>query len=116
MTQRHFSKIMTVCGQIPPARLGYTLSHEHLLCYLWPFLRRYDAILDDEKLAAKELSEFRKSGGRTIIDCTSGGLGRKPEALRRISKATGIHVIMGAAWYREEVYPSLVKELNTNSL
>src|SRR5438094_9077312 len=50
------------------------------------------------------------------MDCTSGGLGRNPGALRRISKATGVHVVMGAAWYREEVYPPLVRELDTNSL
>src|SRR6185295_8396832 len=114
MMQPHSNQIMTVCGPIAASELGYTLSHEHLLCDLCPFLRSYDAILDDEKLAAEELNDFQKAGGRTIVDCTSGGLGRKPEALRRISKATGINVIMGAAWYREEVYPTLVRELDTN--
>src|SRR5262245_43937677 len=114
MMQRHSAEIMTVCGPLGVAELGYTLSHEHLLCDLWPFLRSYDAILDDEELAAEELGEFRKAGGCTVVDCTSGGLGRKPEALRRISKATGVNVVMGAAWYREEVYPPLVQELDTN--
>lgn len=108
--------IMTVCGPIAAGEAGYTLSHEHLLCDLWPFLRSYDGILDDEKLAAAELSDYRQVGGRTIIDVTSGGLGRNPSALRRISKTTGIHVVMGAAWYREVVYPPLVHELDTNSL
>jgi len=107
---------MTVCGPIAAVEAGYTLSHEHLLCDLWPFLRSYDGILDDEKLAADEISDYRRAGGRTIIDVTSGGLGRNPGALRRISKATGVHVVMGAAWYREEVYPPLVRELDTNSL
>ena len=116
MIRHPSTEIMTVCGPIAASELGYTLSHEHLLCDLWPFLRSYDAILDDEKLAAEELSDFRTAGGRTIVDCTSGGLGRKPEALRRISKATGVNVVMGAAWYREEVYPPLVRELDTNSL
>jgi len=116
MTQRGATGIMTVCGPIAPAEAGYTLSHEHLLCDLWPFLRSYDAILDDEKLAVKELTDYQQAGGRTIVDCTSGGLGRNPNALRRISKATGVHIVMGAAWYREEVYPPLVRELDTNSL
>jgi len=116
MKQRDTTEIMTVCGPISAAEAGYTLSHEHLLCDLWPFLRSYDAILDDEKLAVQELSDYQQAGGRTIIDCTSGGLGRKPMALRRISSATRVHVVMGAAWYREEVYPPLVRELDTNSL
>jgi len=107
---------MTVRGPLAAAEAGYTLSHEHLLCDLWPFLRSYDAILDDEKRAAIELSEYRQAGGCTIIDATSGGLGRNPSALRRISQATGVHVVMGAAWYREEVYPPLVYELDTNAL
>ena len=116
MTQSEAKPIMTVCGPIAPKDAGYTLSHEHLLCDLWSFLRSYDAVLDDEKLAAEELGDFRDAGGRTIVDCTSGGLGRKPLALRRISQATGVNVVMGAAWYREEVYPPLVRELDTNSL
>src|SRR5262245_59943538 len=114
--QRVPMTIMTVRGPIAAAETGYTQSHAHLLCDLWPFLRSYDAILDDEKLAATELNEYRDAGGRTIIDVTSGGLGRKPEALRRISEATGVHVVMGAGWYREEVSPSLVHELDTNAL
>lgn len=116
MTQRAPTSIMTVCGPIAANDVGYTLSHEHLLCDLWSFIRSYDAILDDEKLAAEELKDYLKAGGRTVIDVTSGGLGRNPAALRRIAKATGAHIIMGAAWYREEVYPSLVQELDTNAL
>ncbi len=107
---------MTVCGPIAADEAGYTLSHEHLLCDLWSFLRSYDAILDDEKLAAEELADYRKAGGCTLVDCTSGGLGRNPGAMRRISKAAGVHVVMGAAWYREEVYPQFVRELDSNSL
>ncbi len=108
--------IVTVRGPIDRDDLGYTLSHEHLLCDLWPLVRSYDGILDDESLAAKELSRFREAGGCTIIDVTSGGLGRNPSALRRISEAAGVHVIMGAAWYREGVYPGFIYELDTNAL
>lgn len=108
--------ITTVRGEIRAADLGYTLSHEHVLCDLWPILRSYNGILDDEALAARELNAYHDAGGRSIIDATSGGLGRNPLALRRIAEATGVHIIMGAAWYREDVYPSFVRELDTNAL
>jgi phosphotriesterase-related protein len=36
--------------------------------------------------------------------------------LRRIAEATGVHIIMGAGWYREDVYPPFVRELGTNGL
>lgn len=108
--------IMTVRGPISVSEAGVILSHEHLLCDLWPFVRNYDGILDDEVLAAEELQAYRKAGGGTIVDATSGGLGRNPEALRRISERSGVHVVMGAAWYREGVYPSFIYEWDTNRL
>lgn len=108
--------IITVRGPIQAAQAGYTLSHEHILCDLWKLVRNYDAILDDEALAARELARYRAAGGTTLVDATSCGLGRNPQALRRISEAAGIHIVMGAGWYREPVYPPLVYERDTNSL
>jgi predicted metal-dependent phosphotriesterase family hydrolase len=108
--------IVTVDGLVERDALGYTLSHEHLLCDLWPIVHSYDGILDDELLAASELAAFREAGGGTVMDVTSGGLGRNPLALRRISQAAGVHVVMGAGWYREDVYPRFVWELDTNAL
>ncbi|MEW5977686.1 MAG: hypothetical protein AB1898_17975 [Acidobacteriota bacterium] len=108
--------IMTVNGPIAPEEAGFVLSHEHLLCDLWPIVRSYDGILHDENLAATELSRYREAGGRTVVEVSSIGLGRNPQGLRRISKATGVHVVMGSAWYREEVYPACVYELDTNAL
>ena len=108
--------IITVCGPIAPEQAGCTLSHEHLLCDLWKITKSYDGILDDEVLAAEEVLHFKDAGGSTIVDVTSGGLGRNPRALRRISEASGVHIVAGAAWYREVVYPSFVVEKDTNSL
>ncbi len=108
--------IVTVKGPIPVSQAGYTLSHEHLLCDLWALARSYDSILDDESLAIRELAEYREGGGRTLIDATSCGLGRNPSALRRISEAAGIQIVMGAGWYRECFYPAIVFEEDTNAL
>ena len=108
--------IVTVTGPIPASQAGCTLSHEHLLCDLWAFSRSYDGILDDESLAVRELVQYRDSGGLSLVDATSGGLGRNPRALRRISKAAGVKVIMGSGWYRECVYPAVVHERDANAL
>ena len=108
--------IVTVKGPIPASQAGYTLSHEHLLCDLWDLARSYDSILDDESLAIRELAEYRDAGGHTLIDATSCGLGRNPGALRRISEATGVQIVMGAGWYRECFYPAIVFEEDTNAL
>lgn len=108
--------IHTVTGPIPASQAGCTLSHEHVLCDLWAFTKTYDGILDDETLAISELAQYRDAGGSSLVDATSGGLGRNPLALRRISEATGIRIVMGAGWYRECVYPAVVWERDANAL
>jgi predicted metal-dependent phosphotriesterase family hydrolase len=109
-------RIMTVRGPIAPEEAGFTLSHEHLLCDLWPIIRSYDGILDDENLAIAEVMKYRQQGGKTLVEVSSIGLGRNPQGLHRISEKTGIHIVMGSGWYREEVYPSYVYQLSTNEL
>ena len=108
--------IVTVNGPIPASQAGCTLSHEHLLCDLWAFTKSYDGILDDECLAMNELAHYRNAGGSSLVDATSGGLGRNPLALRRISESTGVRIVMGSGWYRESVYPAAVHERDANQL
>ena len=108
--------IMTVKGPILPADAGFVLSHEHLLCDLWSIVKSYDGILHDERLASAELARFKEAGGQTLVEVSSIGLGRNPEGLRRISDETGVHVVMGSAWYREEGYPQYIYQLSVNEL
>ena len=110
------AEIITVSGPVDPQQAGVTLSHEHLLCDLWPLFPSYNNILDDEALAIRELKCYQEAGGQTLVDCTSIGLGRDAPALRRISQATGVNIVMGTGWYREEVYPKTIYENSTNEL
>jgi phosphotriesterase-related protein len=77
----------------------------------------------DESVAAEEAMKFRLSGGGTICDVTPKMLGRDPGALYRISVITGLHIVMGCAFYvagswseaekamsAEEIRDSLVAE------
>lgn len=100
--------VMTVRGPVDPAQLGVTLSHDHVLMDAWEMLHTYSVILDDEAVAAEELLRFKEAGGSAICDPTPVDLGRDPEALRRISQATGMHVVMGSGWYRQATYPSYI--------
>lgn len=93
------SDLMTVRGPVPAADIGTTLMHEHLFINL---LREYrgNGLLNDEALAIEECRGFAEAGGRTIVDCTNGSMGRDPEALRRVSEATGLNIVMGSGHYR----------------
>jgi phosphotriesterase-related protein len=98
---------MTVSGPIPPERLGFTLPHEHTGIALWHIKDRWDywELTPDELLIADELRDFRRRGGATLVDLTLRGVGRDPERLRRLASSTGVHIVMGAGWYREAYFP-----------
>ncbi len=59
----------------------------------------------DESTMIAEVMEFKKYGGSTIVDVTNIGLGRDPLALRRVSNATGLNIIMGSGWYHKAYHP-----------
>jgi phosphotriesterase-related protein len=103
-------RVMTVRGPVAPEELGITLSHDHILVDGWGIRELYEAILDDEELAVEEVARYKAAGGGTICDPTNIGLARDPAALKRISERTGVHIVMGAGWYRERVYPDYVLE------
>jgi phosphotriesterase-related protein len=122
-------KVNTVLGPVDSRDLGVILPHEHLLVDMSVYFSepktnsdkliayaplsienlrwvkyhlRYhldNARLWDEKQAIEELTRFKLAGGGTLVDQTSVGLGRDPNAIARISRATGIHVVMGAGHY-----------------
>lgn len=115
--------VETVNGLVSATMLGRTLPHEHLLINLLRE-RRSDGLINDELLVTEELSVYRAQGGVSLVDLSSGsltqGTGARPglpsphrdpsnvEALSRISRASGINVVMGTGHYRDpyldEVY------------
>ena len=88
--------VMTVNGLIPADSMGITLPHEHLLIvHKWN-----ERDLTSEEDAISELNLFAAAGGRTLTEVTNIGIARNPEGLKRISAATGINVIMGSGYYK----------------
>ena len=68
----------------------------------------------DESLS--EIMAFKNVGGGTIVDVTNFGLTRDPEALLRISKASGLHVVMGAGWYQKALHPPDMSDRTVDEL
>lgn len=128
-------KAMTVLGPVDPSTLGPMQTHEHLLINMEPYFKMPEeaglrALVDapvtmdklgkiasdwmhnresllqiEERLAIEEVMEFKLAGGGTLVDATSIGIGRDPLALARISRATGLNVIMGGSYYVPLSYP-----------
>ena len=130
----------SVLGPVNPEDLGSTMTHEHLLIDFSPMFEmpseasqkfktmqpitmetlgwiRYNWLsnkdnleLLDETTAIQEARLYQMAGGGTIVDATTIGIGRDPLALARISRATGINVVMGAGFYVDKVHPQDMSE------
>jgi phosphotriesterase-related protein len=102
---------MTVLGPVPASDLGTTAIHEHLFIDTSSYwIRQFgrpkpEAVLDDEALAVAELTHFTAAGGRTLVDITPIGIGRNPEACRRVAQATGLNIVVAAGYYTHFFHP-----------
>jgi phosphotriesterase-related protein len=94
--------VQTATGAIPAAQLGLTLMHEHVLV---DFIgadqvspQRYDA---NHAFATvlPHLLRARKDGCRTLVECTPAFLGRDVALLRRLSEASGLHILTNTGLY-----------------
>jgi phosphotriesterase-related protein len=129
-------KALTVLGAVDADTMGVTLPHEHLLidfavmfsepraasdkalaqqpvslANLGWVRQHFNANLDnlrllDEQTAIDEIMLFRRAGGQTVIDPTNVSLSRDPLALARISRASGLNIVMGAGYYVAAAHPA----------
>ncbi len=96
------SLVQTVNGPVPAARLGLTLMHEHVLVdfsgadQVGP--HRYDAN-HAFTTVLPHLLQARKNGCSTLVECTPAYLGRDVTLLRRLSEASGLHILSNTGYY-----------------
>ncbi len=70
-----------------------------------PLEHRENIALSDEGVAARELGHFRVAGGGTLVDCTVRGLRPDASALARVSRASGVHIVLGTGYYVARTHP-----------
>ncbi|KTR05541.1 aryldialkylphosphatase [Aureimonas ureilytica] len=142
----HSGYVMTVDGPIPVTDMGVTLMHEHIFldgakswrcpCHppdpvlnegpvrieiigelrMNPYMNRDNVSLDDSDLALSELKMFQALGGHTVVDPTNFGIGREPEKLRRISRMSGLKIVMGSGFYLEFSHPEWLKAMDVEEV
>jgi len=133
--QNQVGKVQTVTGPVDPAEMGITLTHEHLLFDASTFIslpteaslrdlyyqpvsfdnlgwirhhgvgNRDNATLLSIDTAIEETMLYKQFGGGSLVDATSIGIARDPIGLARISRHTGIKIVMGAAHYVHQAHP-----------
>ena len=89
------SYIRTFFKDIDPKDLGFTYSHEHIVCVpqYWKEKNEDDLLLDDPEKSLLDVMDFKNLGGKTIVDATAIDYGRDVEAVAEISKKTDIQII-----------------------
>ena len=126
-------RAMTVNGPVAVGELGPTHVHEHLYVDCRPILTLHGyPVVSNEPLTLEdaaearwnpggfpdnyhqtdveqvivELAPFVDAGGRTIVEVTPSHMSRSPEILKRISEASGVHVVMGGGYYLAASHPA----------
>jgi len=146
MIEELSGKISTVLGSIKPSEAGLTLMHEHVFvdgaCFqsipdeassrtliqseIKPELikhlaKQWNVIsshikLNDFNVMHQELKNFILSGGKTIVEATSIGIGRDPLAVAKMSRATGLNIIMGSSYYIPSSYPEYLSNMSEDDV
>ena len=75
-----------------------------------------DFVLRDVDTAIDELMIYRQFGGDSMVECSSIGLGRDPVALARISRATGVNIVMGASYYVATSHPPDMDDISEEEI
>lgn len=91
----------TVLGDIEPAELGVTDSHDHLF-FASKLLPGQE--LDDPAAAAEALLDFKTRGGSALVQWTPYGLTRRTRELAWMSREIGVHVVAATGLHRAEHY------------
>lgn len=112
-------EVMTVRGRIRAARMGVTLTHEHLLANFAPHTEGTkepegydrDAVA---KIALPHLARIRELGCRTFIDATAVGLGRDVRLLRQLSEQSDLNILTATGNYAAFDYKFLPQYARDN--
>ena len=93
--------INSVNGSIHAEDLGFTLMHEHVMVCAGGLYRSYPDLLGQnrEERAIAALKDAKAAGIDTFVDATTFDLGRDPELLRRVSAASGVHIVNVTGWW-----------------
>ena len=113
---RNRGLVQTVLGPVPPSELGSTTTHEHLyvdFSFMYRpaqdspsqeladapitlenlgwirrnyYSNRSNLQLRDLDTTVAEVRKYSEVGGGAIVDATTAGIGRKPDALAQISR------------------------------
>lgn len=111
-------RIMGVNGWIPASKLGYFLTHEHVMVdFIEADKISKDRYNVDEvyQTALPFLTDVRKAGCATMLECTPAYLGRDVQLLQRLALASGLNLVTNTGYYGASKEKHLPKHAYTET-
>jgi len=117
--EEHVKQLMTTLGPLGKDQLGLILPHEHVFVDLrTPDQPGYAEANPAEVVAlmAPEIEAIKAQGVTALVECSTGGVGRRADLDLAVSRATGFPIVVPTGNYREPWIPDWVREASEAEL
>ena len=112
-------ELITTLGPMTRDQLGMILPHEHVFVDLrtpdQPGYAEADPA-DVVRLMAPEIERIKALGVTALVECSTGGVGRRADIDRAVSEATAFPIVVPTGNYREPWIPAWVAEASEGAL
>lgn len=112
-------RLYTTLGALSADQLGMILPHEHVFVDLrTPDQPGYAEASVDEVLAlmVPEIEAIKALGVTALVECSTGGVGRRADFDLAVSRATNFPIVVPTGNYREPWIPAWVAEASEDAL
>ena len=106
------AELITTLGPKRADELGLILPHEHVFVDL----RTWDQpgyaqaeTADVIALMSPEAAQAQAAGVTALVECSTVGVGRRPDILKAVSEATGLPLVVPTGVYREPWIPDWIQ-------
>lgn len=100
--------IRTLCKDIRPEEAGHAQCHEHIWLNRGASYQIDPALcMDDFSRSLQELEDYRRAGGRLIVDAQPTGCGRDARMLAKLSDESGVHIVAAAGFHKKVFFDNL---------
>jgi len=110
--------VETALGPVEAERLGFTLSHEHVMTSAGEDTKHYPWLYDLERSlerAIEYLREVKAGGVDTIIDLTTPDLARDVRFIAEASRQSGMQVVVATGIWRDPPRSFLTRDIDASA-
>ena len=111
--------LITTLGPYRKDQLGMILPHEHVFVDLrtpdQPGYAQAEAA-DVVALMAPQIAAIQRQGITALVECSTGGVGRRADLDKAVSVATGLPIVVPTGNYREPWIPEWIKTASDQDL